>query len=65
MSRKDLLKYQQQKLNKRYKLLIEQAYNLRQTDHAMSDLSEYKALKLLNKMNRLKFLSRENSQPAS
>lgn len=62
MSRKDLLKQQQQKLNKRYKLLIEQAYNLRQTDHAMSDVSEFRALKLLNKLNKLKYLSRDNSQ---
>jgi len=65
MKRKDLLKKHQQKLNKRYKQLVEQAYNLRQTDHALSDDSEYKAMKLLNKLNKLKFLSRENSQPIS
>ena len=65
MKRKDLLKQHQQKLNKRYKQLIEQAYNLRQTDHALSDDSEYKAMKLLNKLNKLKYLSRENSQPIS
>ncbi|WP_452598360.1 Lacal_2735 family protein [Pontimicrobium sp. MEBiC01747] len=65
MKRKDLLKQHQQKLNKRYKQLVEQAYNLRQTDHALSDDSEYKAMKLLNKLNKLKFLSRENSQPIS
>lgn len=55
----------QEKLLKNYKYLIEQAYNFSQTDHAMSDVSEYKALKILNKINRLKFLSRENSQPTS
>jgi len=60
MSRKDVLNQYQQKLNKRYKQLIEEAYNLRQTDHAMSDLSEFKALKLLNRLNRLRYLSREN-----
>jgi hypothetical protein len=65
MKRKDLLKQHQQKLNKRYKQLVEQAYNLRQTDHALSDDSEYKAMKLLNKLNKLKYLSRENSQPIS
>ncbi len=49
----------QQKLQNRYKRLIEQAYNFRQTDSALSDLSEYKAIKLLNKLNELKFLNRD------
>ncbi|WMI67906.1 Lacal_2735 family protein [Mangrovimonas sp. YM274] len=53
------LKSYQQKLLTKYKELIEQAYNLRQTDSALSDISEYKAIKLLNKLNRLKYLSRE------
>ncbi len=65
MKRKDILKQHQQKLNKRYKQLVDQAYDLRQTDHALSDVSEYKAMKLLNKLNKLKFLSRESSQPIS
>lgn len=52
------------KLQKRYKLLVEQAYNLRQTDSAQSDISEYKAIKLLNKLNRLNYLNRENSHPS-
>ncbi|WP_034057159.1 Lacal_2735 family protein [Lacinutrix jangbogonensis] len=63
MSRKNLLKSHQQKLNKRYKQLVEQAYNLRETDHAFSDDSEYKAMKLLHKLNQIRFLSRDNSQP--
>ncbi|MEO8932908.1 MAG: Lacal_2735 family protein [Xanthomarina sp.] len=53
------IKENQIKLLKKYKKLIEQAYNLRQTDCAMSDISEFKAIKLLNKLNRLKYLSRE------
>ncbi|OMP30354.1 MULTISPECIES: Lacal_2735 family protein [Mangrovimonas] len=53
------LKSYQQKLLLKYKELIEQAYNLRQTDSALSDISEYKAIKLLNKLNELKYLSRE------
>ncbi|WP_179005469.1 Lacal_2735 family protein [Winogradskyella forsetii] len=44
------------KLNKKYKQLIEEAYNLRQTDHALSDFSEYKATKVLHKINKLKFV---------
>ncbi len=53
---------QQLKLQNRYKKLVEQAYNFRQTDAALSDLSEYKAYKLLYKMNRIRFLNRETLQ---
>ncbi|MGB6268307.1 MAG: Lacal_2735 family protein [Olleya sp.] len=65
MSRRDKLKQHQNKLNKRYKQLVEQAYNLRQTDHEASDVSAYKAVKVLDKLNRLKYLARENSQSFS
>ena len=58
---KDLTKFKkhQLKLQLRYKQLIEKAYNLRQTDSAESDISEYDALKLLDKLNRLKYLHRD------
>ena len=56
------IKAHQIKLQNRYKHLIEQAYNVRQTDHALSDISEYKAIKLLNKLNRLKYFNREISR---
>ena len=62
MERHNVLKNHQKKLSKRYKQLIEQAYNLRQSDSALSDISEYKALKLLNKLNRLKYLSRDQKE---
>ncbi|MEY8848465.1 Lacal_2735 family protein [Psychroserpens sp. XS_ASV72] len=52
----------QSKLQLRYKQLMEQAYNFRQTDSAFSDISEYNAIKLLNKMNKLNFLSREKKK---
>lgn len=65
MSRVSYIKDNETKLNKRYKELIEQAYNLRQTDSALSDISEYRAIKLLNKLNRLKYLHRETSKSAS
>ncbi len=65
MNRSDVIKSNQKKLSKRYKQLVEQAYNLRQTDHALSDISEYRALKLLNKLNRLKYLEREQPQTIS
>ncbi|TXE18551.1 Lacal_2735 family protein [Psychroserpens burtonensis] len=53
----------QSKLLSRYKRLIEQAYNFRQTDSALSDISEFKAIKLLHKLNKLKYLNRNLSKP--
>ena len=44
------------KLYKEYLRLIEDAYNLRQTDHALSDFSEFKATKVLHQINKLKFI---------
>ena len=62
MDRQNLLKQHQTKLYKRYKQLIEQSYNLRQIDHEQSDVSAFKAIKILNKLNRLNYLAREQSQ---
>ena len=49
----------QLKLQREYKQLIEEAYNLRQIDSALSDFWEYKAMKKLNKLNQLMFLDRD------
>jgi hypothetical protein len=57
------IKKRQQDLQTKYKQLVEQAYNFRQTDHALSDLSEYNAIKLLHKLNQIKYLNRETTQP--
>ena len=46
-------------LQKEYKNLIEEAYNLRETDSALSDISEFRALKLLDELNKLKYMERE------
>jgi len=64
MNRIEKIKTHQDKLKSRYKQLIEQAYNLRQTDSALSDISEYKAIKLLYQLHRLKYLQREQYQSA-
>lgn len=61
MNRIEIIRKHQSKLNKQYKELMEEAYNFRQIDSALSDISEFKAVKLLNKLNELKFLSREKS----
>ena len=58
MSINEIIKNRQKKLDKRYKELIEQAYNFRQTDSELSDLSEFKAMRLLNKINTLRYFSR-------
>lgn len=55
------IKKQRKRLQKQYKQLIEQAYNLRQTDSAESDISEYQAIQLLDKLNKLNYLHRDNS----
>ncbi|GGW65806.1 hypothetical protein GCM10008085_17020 [Winogradskyella epiphytica] len=52
------------RLRKKYTQLIEDAYNLRQTDHALSDFSEYKATKILNKLNKLEFVVRSSDVQA-
>ncbi|WP_147677479.1 Lacal_2735 family protein [Algibacter pacificus] len=59
MNRIDSLRTTENRLNQRYKALVEQAYNFRHTDPALSDIFEYKSIKLLNKLNRLKYLVRD------
>ncbi|WP_179345616.1 Lacal_2735 family protein [Winogradskyella ursingii] len=53
-----------QKLKNRYLRLMERAYNLRQTDHALSDISEYEAKKVLNELNKLSFIVEEDVSPS-
>ncbi len=59
MTLSNSIQARQKLLISRYKVLMEQAYNLRQTDSALSDISEYKAIKLLHKLNKMKFLERD------
>jgi len=60
MNPNDSIKNRQKTLNQRYKELMEQAYNFRQTDAELSDLSEFRAMKLLNKLNALRYFSKNN-----
>lgn len=62
MSVNDIIKNRQNKLHERYKELIEQAYNFRQTDSELSDLAEFRAMRLLNKLNTLRYFSRNQSK---
>jgi hypothetical protein len=59
MDTKFKIKKHKNKLLAKYKQLVEEAYNLRQTDHEMSDISEYRAMIMLNRLNRLKYLDRD------
>lgn len=54
-----LITTRKKQLQEQYKNLIEEAYNLRQSDSAQSDISEFRAFKLLDEINKLKFLARE------
>lgn len=65
MNRLDIIKNHESKLQEKYKLLLEKAYNFRHTDSELSDISEFKAIKLLNKLNRLKYLSSESTNHPS
>lgn len=65
MSKSINIKENLSELQKQYKRLIEDAYNFRQTDSALSDIAEYRALKLLDKLNRLNFLNRKPLQSLS
>ena len=56
MSNSEKLLQKKTKLKQQYLQLIEDAYNLRQTDHALSDISEYRATKVLHEINKLQFI---------
>jgi len=43
------------RLESRYKKLVEKAYNFKYTNSTISDLAAYKAMRLLEKINRIKF----------
>lgn len=47
---------EQRQLTLTYIKLIEDAYNLRELDDALSDVSAYEATLILNQINKLKFV---------
>ena len=65
MPNSKLLLLKKSKLKQQYLQLIEDAYNLSQTDHALSDFSEYKATKILHKINKLKFVVGDTKLPTN
>ena len=62
MSRINQLRKYKKHLEDRYKKLIEQASNYKHVDECKSDRSAFKAMKILEKLNRIKYLDDEISQ---
>lgn len=62
MKPNEIIKSRQEKLDARYKELMEESYNFHQTDSEYSDLSEFKAMRLLNKLNTLQYFLRNQSK---
>ena len=56
MSSAERLLQEKRELKQKYLFLIEDSYNHKQIDQAYSDLSEFKAIKVLNRINELKFV---------
>ncbi len=65
MKRTDIIIHQRERLSNRYKYLIEKAYNIKETDHELSDIFEYKAIKLLGKLKKLDYFLIEELEPIS
>lgn len=61
MTKQSKFSKKREKLKDRYLKLIEDAYNLRQTDNELSDISEYRAIRLLNRLNKLSYLEHDAS----
>ncbi|MBT8245362.1 MAG: Lacal_2735 family protein [Winogradskyella sp.] len=56
MSCAERLLQEKRELKQKYLFLIEDSYNHKQIDQAYSDLSEFKAIQVLNRINELKFV---------
>ena len=61
MSRLNQLKRYRKHLEERYNKLVERANDYKYVDESKSDRAAYKALKVLEKLNRVKYLDRDFS----
>ncbi|KJD35619.1 hypothetical protein PW52_07650 [Tamlana sedimentorum] len=59
MNRIELIQLKLKKLKRRHQQLVEHSYNYKQSDSALSDFFEFRAIKMSYKINRLIFLSGE------
>lgn len=65
MSRLNQLKRYRKHLEERYNRLIERSYDYKYVDECKSDRSAFKAMKVLEKLNRVKYLDAEISNSIS
>ncbi len=61
MSRLSQLSQYRKHLEERYRKLVEQSNNYRYIDEIKSDRAAYKAMKILDKLNRINYLNQEFS----
>ncbi|MCH3882826.1 MULTISPECIES: Lacal_2735 family protein [Tenacibaculum] len=65
MSRLNQLKRYRKHLEERYNKLVERANDYKYVDEGKSDRSAFKAMKVLEKLNRVKYLDQEISKAIS
>lgn len=65
MSRLNQLKRYRKHLEERYNKLVERANDYKYVDEGKSDRSAFKAMKVLEKLNRVKYLDQEVSNAIS
>lgn len=65
MSRLNQLKRYRKHLEERYNKLVERANDYKYVDEGKSDRSAFKAMKVLEKLNRIKYLDQEISNAIS
>ncbi|MEO9570784.1 MAG: hypothetical protein ABJH82_13970 [Polaribacter sp.] len=65
MSRLNQLKRYRKQLEERYNRLVERANDYKYVDESKSDRSAFKAMKVLEKRNRVKYLDKETSNAIS
>ena len=63
MLRVNQLKKYKKHLEDRYEELVERANDYKYVDECKSDRSAFKAMKVLEKLNRVKYLDKEISNP--
>lgn len=59
MSRTNQLSKYKKHLEERYRELVQRAQDYKYEDEVKSDLASYKAMKVLEKLNRIRFLNKD------
>jgi len=59
MPKKKYLHHYKKHLEERYRILIEQSNDYKYVDESKSDSAAFKAMKILEKLNKVRYLDRE------